>query len=89
MTTLPQDATHNIMWNVGLNNANIERDVVPGRHEVLEGGVVLGLDVSGKGEGQVLLGQLEHQLALPGLLPRRGQPRHLVARQAAHVVVDL
>lgn len=81
--------THNIMWNVGLNNADIQGNIVPGGHKILEGRMELWLNVARVVQRQVLLGQLQHQLPLSRLLSGSAEPRNLVARQAAHVVIDL
>lgn len=77
------------MWNVGLNNADIQCNIVPSSHKILEGSMELWLNVTRVVQRQVLLGQLQHQLPLSRLLSGCAEPGNLVARQAAHIVIDL
>ena len=81
--------THNFIWNAVLHNSDVQGNVVPGGDEVLVGRVVLGLHMPGVRQGEVLLGQLQHQLSLAVLLPGGADAGDLVAREAAHVVVNL
>lgn len=80
---------YQVLASVVLHVANVEGDLVPGVDEVLVRGRVLWLHVPAVGQRQVLLGQLEHQLAVAVLLARGAQLGHLGRGQRREVVGDL
>ena len=67
--------------------ADVEGDVVPRAHEVLEGGVVGRLHVVAILQGEVLLGQLVDQLLVAVFLAVRVQFRNLLRGKETHPIL--
>ena len=67
--------------------ADVERDVVPRAHEILEGGVVGRLHVVAILQGKVLLGQLVDQLLVAVFLAVRVQFRNLLRGKETHPIL--